>query len=252
MLEQFVEMNVDSDEWNEPTATLCPDCYTEVGKGVGGKGKIPKRPKLSVANGVDFGQPERIGLPPLTLAEEILLGNGHELATIIKLKGTQSAQKQAALKGHIITVRKSKEALIKELDRIAKSKLVFPRPETIQETLSVVILGAKMSFASLQPTAYNYGSIQVRPDVLYEWYRAKQALDPQYKDREIDDSKEMIERLLAIPKLLIDSATFIEDKQAIAVDEMMDNLAKGIQLYLSIYLFRFLFMKVIILIHRNR
>ena len=63
MLEQFVEMNVDSDEWNEPTATLCPDCYTEVGKGVGGKGKIPKRPKLSVANGVDFGQPERIGLP---------------------------------------------------------------------------------------------------------------------------------------------------------------------------------------------
>ena len=77
-------------------------------------------------------------------------------------------------------------------------------------------------------------------------------MDPQYKDREIDDSKEMIERLLAIPKLLIDSATFIEDKQAIAVDEMMDNLAKGIQLYLSIYLFRFLFMKVIILIHRNR
>ena len=62
----------------------------------------------------------------------------------------------------------------------------------------------------------------------------------------------MIERLLAIPKLLIDSATFIEDKKAIAVEEMMDNLAKGIQLYLSIYLFRFLFMKVIILIHRNR
>ena len=77
-------------------------------------------------------------------------------------------------------------------------------------------------------------------------------MDPQYKDREIDDSKEMIERLLAIPKLLIDSATLIEDKQAIAVDEMMDNLAKGILLYLSIYLFRFLFMKVIILIHRNR
>ena len=114
-------MNIDNDEWDEPTATLCDSCYVSVGKGVGGKGKTPKRPKLSIANGVDFGLPQRIGLPPLTLAEDILLGNGHELATIIKLKGWQTNEKQAALKGHVITVRKSKEALIKELERIEKA-----------------------------------------------------------------------------------------------------------------------------------
>lgn len=220
-------MNVDNEEFNEPTATLCNNCYTAVGKGVGGKGKIPKRPKLSIANGIDFGVPERIGLPPLTLAEEILLGNGHELATIVKLKGGQTNQKQAALKGHIITVRKSKEALIKELDRMEKGKLVLPRPEAIQETLSVVIIGAKMSFASLQPTAYNYANIQIRPEVLYEWFKAKKALDPHYNNIEIDESSEMTQRLLAIPKLLIDSATYIEDEKTLSVEKMIENLAKG-------------------------
>lgn len=220
-------MNIDNNEWDEPTATICDSCYISVGKGVGGKGKIPKRPKLSIANGVDFGLPQRIGLPPLTLAEDILLGNGHELATIVKLKGWQTNEKQAALKGHVITVRKSKEALVKELERIEKSKLIFPTPETISETLSVVILGARVSFASLQPTAYNYASIQVRPEVLYEWFKAKKALDPHYKDIEIDDSKEMTTRLLAIPKLLIDSASYVEDEKAIAAEKMIEKLAKG-------------------------
>ena len=222
LLEQFIDMNADSDELHQPTATLCATCYNSVTK----EGK-PTRPKLSIANGVDFGLPQRIGLPPLTLAEEILLGNGYELATIIKLTGWQTNEKQAALKGHIITVRKSKEALIRELDRIEKSKLVLPRPETITETLSVVILGAKVSFASLQPTAYNYASIQVRSTVLYEWLRAKKALDPHYKDIEIDDSKEMTERLIAIPKLLIDAAGYVEDEKALAAEKTIEQIAKG-------------------------
>jgi hypothetical protein len=72
-------MNDDSKKYHQPTATLCNTCSSSVAKAT--------RPKLSIANSVDFGLPQRIGLPPLTLAEDILLGNGHELATIIKLTG---------------------------------------------------------------------------------------------------------------------------------------------------------------------
>ena len=84
-----------------------------------------------------------------------------------------------------------------------------------------------MSFASLQPTAYNYANIQIRPEVLYEWFKAKKALDPHYNNIEIDESSEMTQRLLAIPKLLIDSATYIEDEKTLSVEKMIENLAKG-------------------------
>ena len=220
-------MNKDGDQSSQPTATLCNDCYSAVGKGIAGKRAKPKRPKFSIANGVDFGRPDRLNLPALTVAEEILLGDGHEMATIIKLKGSQPSERQAALKGHIITVKKSKTELIKEINRIEKEKVVLPRPENIKETLSVVIVGAKMSFASLEP-AYKYKSIQVRPDVLYKWFKAKKQLDPQYKNIEIDSSPEIIEKLLAIPKQLVDSASFLKDDKSIAVEKIVDKLAQGV------------------------
>ena len=37
----------------------------------------------------------------------------------------------------------------------------------------------------------------------------------------------MTARLLAIPKLLIDSASYVENEKAIAAEKMIEKLAKG-------------------------
>ena len=94
LLEQFVN---DHTQGSVPTETLCHNCYAAVGKGPSGKRCIPKRPIYSIANGIDFGQLHKLDLPPLTLAEQIVLAPAQEMATVIKLRGIQNPQRQTAL-----------------------------------------------------------------------------------------------------------------------------------------------------------
>ena len=78
---------VDFDENNEEVIRMCPTCFNCV---------VDKciRPKLSIANGVDFGWVSRI--PEITLPnlhEQILLAQVRLFQTIIKVRSNSSFQK---------------------------------------------------------------------------------------------------------------------------------------------------------------
>ena len=45
----------------------------------------PQIPKLSIAAGIDFGHPDRLGLPQLTLSEELLICRSRQYVSILIL-----------------------------------------------------------------------------------------------------------------------------------------------------------------------
>jgi hypothetical protein len=64
---------------------LCESCNNGV--------MTDKIPKMSIAAGVDFGCPSRLGLPSLTLTEEYLIAQGRMLISIIKLVGSKPSSR---------------------------------------------------------------------------------------------------------------------------------------------------------------
>jgi hypothetical protein len=45
----------------------------------------PQIPKLSIAAGIDFGHPDRLGFPQLTLSEELLICRSRQYVSILIL-----------------------------------------------------------------------------------------------------------------------------------------------------------------------
>lgn len=78
-------------------ASLCSTCHRNI------KSSKPKIPKLCIAAGIDFGHPGRLGLPQLTLSEELLICRSRQYVSILKLVGYNSSERQKAKKGHVIT-----------------------------------------------------------------------------------------------------------------------------------------------------
>ena len=55
------------------------------------------------------------------------------------------------------------------------------------------------------------------------WLKAKKALDPLYNNIEIDESPEMIAALEAIPRMLIDTATIINEDMENAIESLISE-----------------------------
>lgn len=68
------------------STTLCDSCHIDV--------TVNNRiPKFSIAAGVDFVDPRRIGLPTLTHAEQYVIAKGQQLGLIVKLPGYSTEER---------------------------------------------------------------------------------------------------------------------------------------------------------------
>ena len=201
------------------TATLCSYCFDSVVK----RESIPK---YSIAGGVDFGNPDRLGLPPLTFVEHLVISLGEEMANVFKLRGVQNAERQAAFTGNIISFRKPNDKLIPMLQsQLTRNvSIVLPRPSIVEHYFSVVFIGARVDWdMTLIATHFKVKGLEVRTAVIYMWLKAKKALDPLYNNIEIDESPEMIAALEAIPRMLIDTATIINEDMENAIESLISE-----------------------------
>ena len=73
-------------------ASLCSTCHRNI------KSSKPKIPKLCIAAGIDFGHPGRLGLPQLTLSEELLICRSRQYVSILKLVEYNASERQKAKK----------------------------------------------------------------------------------------------------------------------------------------------------------
>ena len=75
---------VENIDGGQPCTRLCPTCYTSLNKG--------KRPALSIAAGIDFGNPHRIGLEPVNFHEVLMLSKQRLFFGILKASSNRTGQ----------------------------------------------------------------------------------------------------------------------------------------------------------------
>ena len=202
---EFVTVN----EENVTEAAICQTCETAIKKGT--------IPKFSVAAGVDFGDPRRVGLPELTLTEQYTIALSCPYVTILKLIGTSNSQRQSAKRGHSITYFHNAP---QETASVLQS---LPRVTGITNFLSISFLGSQQNWEAFQPSiGRSVPQLQVRPHVVYQWLNVLKAINPLYKDIEIIDNEERTMALRNIPFDLIENATIMENSVHQQMEEVIE------------------------------
>lgn len=153
-----------------------------------------KIPKLSLAAGIDFGVLDRLGWPPLTLVEELLLSRSRLFVSLVKLVGPTAAQRQVARnKSHVITFpAPDGPTKLAELQRLNSShdSDTYPRIENLKEHIGVFFLGSRLQWDALIPFK-EVQELQVRVNVVYQYLHLLKAVNPLYRDVVIDESEGM-------------------------------------------------------------
>jgi hypothetical protein len=200
---EFVRLSADN---GDETATLCKSCLDDTSKN--------KIPKFSIAAGVDFGNPGRVDLPFLTLAEQYVIAQGRLYVSVIKLSGRQASERQAAMKGHVITFPQTTSLIAEEVarSRVLRGNGIYPRIDDIQKYIAVAFVGSRQQWDALVPTRLpNVSELQVDADKVFLWLRALKALNSRYRDIVIDDSASMRGALNAVTANILNEVSIIDE-----------------------------------------
>lgn len=197
---------------------MCDSCTFEIRR------PVPTVPKYSIAAGVDFGNPERLGLGPLNLIEELLISQSRLYVSIVKLIGTKTSERQSAKRGHVITFpQPDGPAKLAELQRInSDNGDEYPRTENLSEFISVVFVGSRVQYKALVPSRFpDVRELRVRVEVVYRWLHALKQLNPLYRNVEIVETEAMSIVLEKITEELIENATLVENEADIMIDQLV-------------------------------
>jgi len=187
-----------------PHVDLCPDCASKVSR------YEVKVPKLSVARGVDFGNPAALGLAmDLSILEKMLIARVVPLFQTVSLMVAGNPDSvnsdsitQTAIRGHAISMKH---------DALQTLCNILPRTDLSKSAAFVFVGTAGQWIKVKQILPANL--TQVRPRVVLQWLHAlKDVGNPFYADVEIaDDTPELHEELLAAGRRVVDDCLVAED-----------------------------------------
>ena len=164
---------------------LCGTCFRDVKRG--------RRPQFNVGNGYDFGNVD--DLEPLTAAEAAATATCIRFQSVVKFRGTDAQglnvhvpkmlriHSVAGVKGHVIHFEHTGK------DEVAKT---LPRVQ-LDGVLSVAFVGSKQTWSEKTATAQKRQNFlrrcpqtSINVEKVYRFLLLKKALDPAYRDVQID------------------------------------------------------------------
>jgi hypothetical protein len=199
-------------------ATLCGSCYQQICR------PTPIVPNYSIASGIDFGNPERIGLPTLTLIEELLLAQSRLYVSIVKLIGNKLSERQSAKRGHVITFpQPDGPTKLTELQRMNSEEMEdYPRIKNLSEFISVVFVGTRLQFEALVQSRFSdVRELRVRVEVVYQWLHALKHLNPLYRNVNVVETNAMHDALNLISSDLLKNVTLVDNETDIRIDRIL-------------------------------
>ena len=158
---------------------LCKHCHDCLASRPRGRNIGAKLPELSIANGIDFGNPDRLGLPELTLVEMYLLSPVRLYGSVIKLRPFEKDGDVRILNGHLIAFL---QLSANALGAIRSNAIRYPRLDDVRRLVTVSFLGDRGQLERM----LNGGDsripkdLTVRPDVVYLWLAALCVLNPEH------------------------------------------------------------------------
>lgn len=185
---------------------LCTNCYDDIKKN--------SIPKLSVANGHDYGDFRRHHhLQSLTLVEKHLISFNRLYGNILKIKEGENRQ----LLGNLITFEQNGPEKCAE-------QFNLPDIQGIQKVLRIAFVGSKENYEiKRKDVIMKCGELQVRSKNVYNWLRMLKKCNPKYWNIQINESEECINVMNNITQVLLDNIEIIDSKSLIKVDRIVTD-----------------------------
>jgi len=154
-------------------AKMCSDCYRSVTNKDKETGKPkPMIPELSIANGIDFGDYNRVGLTPLTPRERHIISKVRHCINIIKIEGISGANKHSTIKGCGIIFDHDCPQVVRNL----------LTPESINGDVQLQFVDHKGEYDRLIAKAIRSAYVSGRAYVIYQWLEVLRRINKWYED----------------------------------------------------------------------
>ena len=169
---------------------LCSFCVNSLRK--------KKIPKLSIADGYDYGRIERLPeMQSLTLVEKHLIALIRLYITEVKLVAplgdSISATGSSTLIGNII-------CFPHDGPKAAAARLLYPATfpwmDDILDVLTVTFIGTDKQYDHYMKHAFGCAELKVRGPVVISWLKMLKVINPLYAGVLIDDSPASLTKLL--------------------------------------------------------
>ena len=194
---EFVQEFTDDDDRKDFKAKLCLKCCDfEPSK----KSKAPIR---SIARGVDFGSPVRVGLVRLTPRERQMISKVRHYNSVTKIEsntGRQREHSHSAIKGHSILFDHDSPRVIRDL----------LSEESINDSIGLQFVGPDGQYDNLARIALGSAHVSARPFAVYQWLSVLGEVSEIYSDdRPLDDFPIVAERIHKCNKALVKNAEIV-------------------------------------------
>ena len=168
---EFVQEFTDDDGRKDFKARLCLNCCDFQ------PSEKSKAPIRSVARGVDFGSPSRVGLVRLTPRERQIISPVRHYQCAVKIErntGRQREHSHSAIKGHSISIRSRQSASCQRL----------LSEENINDSIEIHFVGPDGQYDHLAKKALGSAHVSARPFAVYQWLSVLREVNAIYSDDE--------------------------------------------------------------------
>ncbi len=171
---------------------LCPICYESIRK--------EERPRLSIANGVDFGFYQRLGLTLPNLHEQLMLSRARLFFAAIKVYNNRKRQCnfniQNQLRCHAILFPCEEAAAVAYMSNSKlHSEMGLLDPAYLQQVLSIHCIDDKEDVDDLMKKVFDTNGLLGRSWVLSQWILVLQRLNEYYRDLDVTGDSTSVDKI---------------------------------------------------------
>ena len=201
---EFVQEFTDDNGTKDFKVKLCPRCY-EFKPST--KSKAPMR---SIASGVDFGSPSRVGLVRLTPRERQMISKVRHYQNAVKIESNTGRQRElshSAIKGHSILFDHDSPRVIKDL----------LSAENINDSIDIHFVGPDGQYDHLAKKALGSAHVSARAFAVYQWLSVLGEVNKMYSDDgPLPPFPAVVERIGKCNKALVENALLVATDEKIA------------------------------------
>jgi len=201
---EFVQEFTDGDGRKDFKARLCGNCCEFE------PSEKTKAPMRSIAKGVDFGSPRRVGLVPLTSRERQIISLVRHYQCAVKIERNDGKKRElshSAIRGHSILFDH-------DCPRVVKKLL---SEESINGSIEIHFVGPDGQYDHLAKKALGSAQVCARSFAVYQWLKVLKDVNEWYSgDEELEDFPVVVERIEKCNKALVEEAVMVTADKKIA------------------------------------
>ena len=212
---EFVEECKGVDDKKGFKVKLCRSCYhfdcqlDELSSQGWEESELPKGPTRSIANGVDFGSPKRVGLTPLTPRERQIISKMRHYYCAVKIESNEGPQREHthyAIKGHSICYDHDSPRVVEDL----------LSEEGINDSIDIQFVGPEGQYDQLARKTLGSSQVSARPFVVYQWLQVLRQVNEHYaRDNELPPFDDVVKLVDKCNETLVKDAVMTSNEKVI-------------------------------------